>query len=749
MSTAIGDLVARLGMDARGFRKGAAGATTSLRGMGVTAGVTAAIVNKSMDAIVAGFRRVTRAARDFGAAGLDFNASMRSSLAIMSGVTEEAESRMNAAAFSAARDTGQSASDMARSYFYLASAGMDAEQSIAALPQVARFAAAGVFDMATATDLATDAQSALGLSSKNAVQNLAGLSRVTDVLIGANTLANASAQQFSEALTNKAGPAIRSLGKDVTEGVAVLAAFADQGIKGAEAGTQLGIVLRDLQTKAIQNKKAFAAAGVSVFDSAGEMRHMADIVGDVERLFVGMSDMAKKASLLDLGFSDKSVSALMALIGTSDKIRTYNTRLNEMGGITERVAKKQLGPFEKGLNSIKVSVVEAGASIMQWWSPKIGELFGNAAKSLTLVQRILENSKSFRQFADNAERSFRAVVANIDIMLGSWKGFTDTVKNSGTIALLEAEKGWETAAQNFKTVWGDTKTWWKLLWHDMETAAAKAMARLLPEKDPKGNEAGKAGQAVGAGKYIEPRAVISTRASRKALRDAEDEKFIKGDGVTLNDMKTALRMELEGKLPKPNFFPSPEESAHITRVATQGSTKAMQYVSPADKSAAEAAAKADTKRAAIIASNDSAAKAAADHFAKSVSDIDRKLKAVGDLWEKQKKELPTLSDRFKKAWAKFGDGPTTPTTTGGAVGGKPISGGASGIGIPDQPTPTRGPKFAAAMEKGTAAAYSTIVNAGKQNDKIAKEQLKIAKDQLAQQKRIVDKLDFQTVSIPA
>ncbi len=61
-------------------------------------------------------------------------------------------------------------------------------------------------------------QSALGLTVDNAEENLGNLTRVTDVLVKANTLANATVQQFSEALTNKAGAALRILNKDVEEG---------------------------------------------------------------------------------------------------------------------------------------------------------------------------------------------------------------------------------------------------------------------------------------------------------------------------------------------------------------------------------------------------------------------------------------------------------------------------------------------------------------------------------------------------
>tara|TARA_R100001480_G_scaffold7322_1_gene14903 strand:+ start:11997 stop:14990 length:2994 start_codon:yes stop_codon:yes gene_type:complete len=267
--------------------------------------------------------------------GADFEDAMTKSLAIMSDVSDEMRDKMEKAAMQVSETTTASATQAAEAYFFLASAGLGAAESIKALPTVAKFAQAGAFDLAKATDLLTDAQSALGLSSED-------LARVSDVLVKANTLANASVEQFSESLTNKAGAALRLLGKDVEEGAAVLAVFADQGLKGTASGESLNIVLRDLQTANIKNKKAFKDAGIAVFDSSGEMRNMADIIQDLEKRLLGMTDEQKRSELGLLGFQDKSISATAALLGTSESIRKYEKELRMAGGTTDKVAEKQL-----------------------------------------------------------------------------------------------------------------------------------------------------------------------------------------------------------------------------------------------------------------------------------------------------------------------------------------------------------------------------------------------------------------------
>lgn len=298
-----------------------------------------------------------------------FDDKMTQSLAIMGDVSADVQQQMSDTAREVAKTTTFSAEQAAESYFFLASAGLDAAASMAAMPQVASFAQAGMFDMARATDLLTDAQSALGLTIRDDAQaNMLNMARVSDTLVKANTLANASVEQFSTALTTKAGPAMRAVGMDVEEGVAVLAAFADQGIKSELAGTNFAIVLRDLQTRAIENKDAFAEVGVTVFDASGEMRNMADIVADLENATQGMSDEQKKATFTMLGFSDKSMGALAALMGTSDAIRMYESELRQANGTTQEIADKQLVSFTSQLkllwSQIQDVAIEVGSQLV-------------------------------------------------------------------------------------------------------------------------------------------------------------------------------------------------------------------------------------------------------------------------------------------------------------------------------------------------------------------------------------------------
>lgn len=329
------------------------------------------------------------AVREFG----KFDEAMSQSTAIMEGMSVEMRDQMALTAREIGKTTRMSATEAAESYFFLASAGMDAASSIAALPQVAAFAQAGMFDMATATDLATDAQSALGLTSDDTAENLANLTRVTDILVKGNTLANASVEQFSTALTREAGAALKSFNIDMEEGVAVLAAFADQGIKGEVAGSGLSRVLRLMTSAAVNNKEEMRQLGLEVFDAEGNIRNMADIIQNLEESLDGMSDSQRIAALESIGFSARVQGVILPLLGSSSAIREYEGELRKAGGTTQGVADNQMKSFNAQLGLLWDNVRDIGIAFGQTLEPAMRRLVTLASDVATNFQNMEEAAR--------------------------------------------------------------------------------------------------------------------------------------------------------------------------------------------------------------------------------------------------------------------------------------------------------------------------------------------------------------------
>ena len=362
--------------------------TGKLGGIAKTAGVAFGV------ALAAG---VTKAVKSF----VDFEDALNQSTAIMN--VTEAQTRAMA---EAAREVGQSSrigsTEAAEAFFFLASAGLDATQSIAALPQVTKFAQAGMFDMSLATDLATDAQSALGLTVKDANQNLENLTRVTDVLVKANTLANASVQQFSESLTNKAGAALKVVGKEIEEGVAVLAAFADRGVKGAEAGEKLNQILRDIPRATAKNSEEFAKLGLNMFDTEGNMKNVADIVEELDAVLGPMSDELKAATLDQLGLNRGVADAVKILSGAGDQIREYEEALMDAGGTTEEVADKQLNSLQGQADELFNKFEVLGQLLVEKFQPALEDVIEGTSNFIDILINGLQNDKLEKDIEEQA-----------------------------------------------------------------------------------------------------------------------------------------------------------------------------------------------------------------------------------------------------------------------------------------------------------------------------------------------------------
>lgn len=333
--------------------------------------------------------------------GVDFDKAMTNSMSIMGDVSKEMRSKLAKTAIEVSKTTTFAAKEAAEGYYFLISAGMNAEQSMAALPVVAKFAQAGLLNLAEATSYLADAQSALGLKSADATENMANMTRVADVLAKASILANGSIVEFSQALTNKAAGALRSMNKPMEEGVAALASFADQGRKGNLAGEALNIILSQLPKLASQYSAAFKDAGVAVFDQTGKMRNLADVIEVFEGKTSKMTDADKAAFYQKLNITEALADNIKMLSGTSGKMREYQRALEMAGGAVDEVSQKQLQSFNAKLTILKNRLVAIGLRIFDLAEPM---LRGKLIPALDdAVERLDAMSESFAKLPEDKQ----------------------------------------------------------------------------------------------------------------------------------------------------------------------------------------------------------------------------------------------------------------------------------------------------------------------------------------------------------
>ena len=286
----------------------------------------------------------------------NFDEAMTNSQAIMGDLTNKQMADMQAAAIEVGKTTRVSATEAAESFFFLASAGMDASQSIEALPIVASFAQAGNFDMAQATDLLTDALSATGIESSNAAEELANLTHISDVFVAGNNLANTSVEQLSQAFTNGAGSTMDAFGFSLEDTTGILLAFADAGEKGPRAGSRFTSMMQNLSNAWGRNTDKFLEAGINFKNAEGDFIDGIEMLRQLEEATEGMGteERAQFLGLEGLGLGTDALKGINLALGQgSEKMDEYATGLEDVGGVTAEVADKQLNSMAAQWDLVK------------------------------------------------------------------------------------------------------------------------------------------------------------------------------------------------------------------------------------------------------------------------------------------------------------------------------------------------------------------------------------------------------------
>jgi len=300
-----------------------------------------------------------------------FDKTMTESIAIMGKVSTETRGQMEAAAIAIAKITPNAPEEAARAFYFLAQAGYTAEQSIKQLPIVADYATASAQSMEKAVEQLSDAQSIMGLTSKDPIENMKQMARVADVVTEAANRSKASQEQFAKALATKSGSALRLVNKSLEEGTAILMAYAEVGIRGELAGEKLDIMLRELDRGVRTHGETWKKLGMDVYDASGAMRPVADIIGGLEKALGPMTDEQRQATLAQLGFRSQSKAAVQALFGQSQAIRDFEKGLQSAGGAVKRMSDEQLKSFSNQLKILQNQLIVVAMDIGKILAPAI------------------------------------------------------------------------------------------------------------------------------------------------------------------------------------------------------------------------------------------------------------------------------------------------------------------------------------------------------------------------------------------
>lgn len=309
--TIAGTIDPSLGRAIAGATKSMGGLGTAMKVAGTVVGIGAAAVGAATTAVVAFGKSAVTAGMSFDSAMSEVAATMGTTKDQISGLTEFAMEMGEATIFSA--------TECAEALNYMALAGYDAQTSMAMLPNVLNLAAAGSMDLARASDMVTDTQTAFGLSIERT-------SLMVDEMAKAASTGNTSVEQLGDAflevggLVQELNGGFVDLGNgadafvDGTQEIEIaLTAMANAGIKGSEAGTHMRNMLLKLSSPTKEGIEQFEALGVSVFDTEGRMRSLGDIFGDLNTAMGELTQEQKIKAVTDL-FNARDIASAEALL---------------------------------------------------------------------------------------------------------------------------------------------------------------------------------------------------------------------------------------------------------------------------------------------------------------------------------------------------------------------------------------------------------------------------------------------------
>lgn len=368
--------------------------------------------------------------------GMSFESAMSQCAATMGLTAEEiangSESfeMLEKAAKDAGATTQFSASQSAEALNFLALAGYDAEKAVQTLPTVLNLAAAGGMELGEASDMVTDAMSALGDKAGTAES-------FVDKLAKTSQKSNTSVAQLGQAILTVGGTA-KVLSGGVDEMNTVLGILADNGIKGAEGGTALRNMILSLTAPTDTAADAIKSLGLNVLDANGNMRPLNDIFNDLNGTLSTMTQ-GEQTQVLNKIFNKvdlKSVNALLANSGERfDELSGYIANCDgaaaDMAETMNDNLQGKMTILGSSLEGLGIQIYEKLEGPLKTAADTAIESLGNIAESL--------NSGDLGGSIDKLAEAFGNMITKIAEGVETWlpriiTALTWLLENSNTIA---------------------------------------------------------------------------------------------------------------------------------------------------------------------------------------------------------------------------------------------------------------------------------------------------------------------------
>lgn len=351
----------------------------------------------------------------------EFEQSMANTAATANATRAEYE-QLEAAAREMGKATTKTAAEASDALGYMMLAGWNVNDAISGLEPVLRLSEATQMDLATCSDLVTDSMSALGLS----VDDLTGY---LDICTMANNKANTSAEALMEAFIGCGGTA-RTAGANLNDTATALGILANNGTKGAEAGTALNSMLVRMTSKDVAIN-AMKELGVAVFDDAGEFRGLQVVLSETQKALSNLTAEEQASYMSKIAGTNyyTEMSYLLDAVsekadGTATAWDSLSASLDDSDGALMNMANTVTDTLQGAFARLDSAADDAKISLTDAFSDDLKGMINGLAEFIpTLTQKFIDFStkagpkisKAFKTIQKVAGDAWK-VISNI----GGW-----------------------------------------------------------------------------------------------------------------------------------------------------------------------------------------------------------------------------------------------------------------------------------------------------------------------------------------
>ncbi len=292
----------------------------------------------------------------------DFDSAM-SRVAAVSGATGSDFDSLRDKAREMGAKTKFSATEAADAMNYMAMAGWKTEDMLSGIEGVMYLAAASGEDLATTSDIVTDALTAFGLTAADS-------GHFADVLAAASSNANTNVSMMGETFKYCA-PVAGALGFSVEDTAEAIGLMGNAGIKASQAGTSMRSIMTNLTGDVKLSGAAIGDVTIATTNVDGSMRSLSAILADCRVAFAGMTE-AEKANNAEALVGKNAMSGFLALMNAApEDIEKVSGAVNNCKDAAKNMADTMQDNLEGQLTILKSQLQELAISFGDLLMPAV------------------------------------------------------------------------------------------------------------------------------------------------------------------------------------------------------------------------------------------------------------------------------------------------------------------------------------------------------------------------------------------